>query len=736
MISKIREKWIPILLGIFLVGVSLFLFRMQPTFLQNFLYFLDNKLYDTTNQLFYKPLKKEVPITIVDIDDESIAKEGRWPWSRKKMGQLLDILREKKALVVGLDIIFAEAEENIIETIEKELQEEGSQLPLIDQLKEKKKMFDYDQFFANSLSKIDSVLGFVLNNSSQAIGLLPKPILTLTKEEEKLLIPNYTSYLSNIPLFQNSAAAGGFINASMDSDGIIRHSYLVLRYGDKLYASLSLAAISLYLLEEKIQLEVGRYGDQSVLEGIRLGNTFIPTDPWGRVLIPFRGPPYSFPYVSATDLLQKKAPDELFSNRLIFIGSSAAGKDLFTTSISPVYPGVEIHASMAAGIIDQYFPSSPAWGKGVSFLLILGVGLIAAILMPFCGPILSLLVFLILLSGLFSLEIWIWLRYSLFFSVSAPTITLFLLFLFEEIYGYFFETRKKKEIRDIFGQYVPNEHIDRMLKKRDGFDMEGENKELSVLFSDIRGFTSISEQFSAKEIKQLLNEYLTPMTQVIFEHNGTIDKYVGDMIMAFWGAPLEDPDHALHAAEAALAMQEKLSELNTRFEKEKKITVQIGVGISSGMMNVGDMGSKFRRAYTVLGDTVNLGSRLESLTKFYHVKNIVSYSTWEKTQEAFVYRKLDKVQVKGKKEPTEIFELISKKDRMDSSLQEELDLHHQGLELYWQRDWNGAEKIFSDLAKRFSHYKELYELYLERVSAMKQNPPGNDWSGVFILESK
>lgn len=735
MFEKILEKWIPILLGFVIVALSLFLFRAQPSPVRSFLFFANNKLYDTTLRFFYKPLGKDMPITILDIDDESITKEGRWPWSRKKMAKVLDILRENKALVVALDIIFAEQEENIIEIVEKELR--GKESPsLLNELKQNKVLFDYDQYFARSLSQIDSKLGFVLLNQKESIGLLPSPILTLKKEEEKLLIPNFSSYLANIPLFQNAAKGGGFINASLDSDGIIRHSYLVLRHKNKLYPSLALSAISSFLLEENFELIIHKYGDLPVLEGVRFGQVDIPTDPWGRVAIPFRGPPYSFPYISATDLLQGKAPSELLTNRLVFIGSSAAGKDLFTTAISPVYPGVEIHASIAAGILDRYFISTPPWGDGLSFFLILAIGFLASILLPFCGPILSFILFLFLEVGLFFLELWIWKSYSLFFSIAAPCISLFVIFLFEEVYGYFFETRKKKEMKDIFGQYVPSQHIEKMLKKKKGIDLEGENKELSVLFSDIRGFTSISEKLSAKEIKQLLNEYLTPMTKVIFDHNGTIDKYVGDMIMAFWGAPLPDENHSLHAVEAGLAMQRRVEALNKELQTSKKITLKIGVGINSGMMNVGDMGSKFRRAYTVLGDAVNLGSRLESLTKAYHVQIIVSPATFEKTKNEFIYRKLDKVQVKGKKEPTEIYELVGKAGDMSSSLQNELDQHHHALDLYFSQKWDEAEKEFSKLAKNYPDHKELYALFLDRIKAWRESPPPEDWDGTFILESK
>lgn len=739
MAIKGMEKIVPISIGVAFILFLTTLLYLSPRPITKIVSYIDNITYDIMLRYEYVPIHQSNPIVIVDIDDISLSKEGRWPWSRKKLAKLLMNLFHQGAKVVALDIMFPEPEENLADEIIQDLKKSqgvGSSA-LFSELESVKASFNYDEIFAKSLSSGNSILGFVFKEEGLSTGVLPFPFFTLTPElERQLFIPNMKSYISNIPVLQKAAKAGAFINSAPDSDGVLRYCPLLMRHGAQVYASLALEAAISFMTNQETRLLIGKYGDQSVLEGIQVGNTTIPTDPWGRILIPFRGPPYSIPYISAVDVLNETAPKEMIKNRLVFIGSSATAMgDLVATSIAPVFAGVEVHAQIASGILDSYLPSRPAWGKGIATLTVFVLGLLCSFILPYLGAIISALLILILCVSLIAIDYIIWSHYEIVLPVTFPVFSLVALFILNEISGYLFETNRRKKMKSVFGQYVPPDCIDSMIKKGGDFGLEGETKELTVLFADIRNFTALSEGFTASELKSVLNAYLTPMTEIIFNQKGTIDKYVGDMIMAFWGAPLVDPDHALNGIKAAFQMLKNLEEINATFRNQNKPEIRIGVGINTGDMNVGDMGSKFRRAYTVLGDAVNLGSRLENLTKEYHVGIIVGEKTFEKTNQSFVYRKLDRVQVKGKEKGIDIYEPLCMTGECSQDILARLKIHNQAFEAYLQKKWDEAESLFKQL-KDSDPNKELYDLYLNRISEYRTNPPGPDWDGTHIFAGK
>jgi adenylate cyclase len=302
------------------------------------------------------------------------------------------------------------------------------------------------------------------------------------------------------------------------------------------------------------------------------------------------------------------------------------------------------------------------------------------------------------------------------------------------LYGYLFETRRRERLKEMFGQYVPEKHIDEMLRSKDNYGLLGEDRDMTVLFADIRNFTTISESLSASQLKEVLNEFFTPMTEIIFRHRGTIDKYIGDLIMAFWGAPLKDRRHAKHAINAALDMQKMVEKIQAVFAEKNWPDIQIGIGLNSGVMSVGDMGSKFRRNYTVLGDAVNLGSRIESLTKYYDAKVMVSETT-QHNQKNFVFRELDRVRVKGKQKGIKIYEVICKTEEASAELLQELEKHHTALEHYYNQRWDEAYQLFTELSLSHSHHK-LYALYLHRITEFKRTPPPENWDGVYAHANK
>lgn len=726
-----KEKLIPTGVGIcFVIFLTAFLYYSPPTFgelLRN----LQNLSYDLLLRLEYRPVKENTPIVIVDIDDSSIEEVGRWPWDRKKLSEMIGALYEKEPSVVVLDIIFPDKEENVLDILSREYQTLDVENPIeaLPDLEELKKQLDYDRLFAKSLSLGSSVLGFAFTREGEPVGKLPKPLFKVPEDaEEAALIPSLPNYLANLPVLQDAAKSGGFINVMPDPDGVIRYAPLLLAYKEGIYASLALSTVMLHLGYPKASILVGDYKDGKAIEGLQLGEKVIPTDATGRILIPFRGPSFSVPYVSAADVLKKRVPEEILKGKIIFIGSSATALgDIVPSASAPSFVGVEVHAHIASGILEEYLPYKPTWEKGVRIGVIFICGLILAISLPYLGPIFSSVLTAFLIGLVIFAHKILWKEYAIAVSVVSPIFSILFLYVFNEMCGYLIEGRKKKILRSVFGQYVPPECIDTMLETSGNFGLEGELKELTILFTDIRKFTTISEGLSATELKNLLNDFLTPMTEVIFEKKGTIDKYVGDAIMAFWGAPLENPAHFTCAVEAAFSMQNKVEELNKRLEGKKIPRIEIGIGINTGSVSVGDMGSKYRRAYTVLGDPVNLASRLESLTKIYRTKIIVGEKTYNQTKDIFTYRFLDKVRVKGKEAVVNIFEPLCKKGEENQDLKATLDAHQKGIDAYFQRRWDEALSIFEGLKRN----DPLYEVYMQRIESYKNNPPPEGWDGAY-----
>lgn len=728
--AQYRIKLIPMLAGVILSLFMTILLFTNSGPIVDWIEFIDNKIYDFQLRRIYQPLSNHPDVIIVGLDDKSLKTEGRLPWTRDKMGSLIDRLTELGAKVVAFDFMFPAPEENIASTVVQEFEKKGERLANEEILQ----VFDFDAVFAKSLEKADSILGMVLTENEESLGILPPPILTLNTEEKSIYIPEKNSYLGNIPILQKAAKWGGFINSMPDRDSIIRQAPLIYRLGSDIYGSLALVATIEFLKVQKVKLIAKPYGGTQFLEAIQLDFRSIPVDPLAKILVPYRGPALSFSFLSATDVLHGAVSPDSVRGKLVFIGATATGSgDLVSTPISQTYNGVEVHATIAQGIIDQYLPSKPGWEKGVSVAMVLIFGLCLAIYLPQLGPFPMVSVSAGSILSLLLLDFWMWKSEKLVLTFFFPILAIGLIFLLNVVYGFILEAKQRQAIKNVFGQYVSSDYIDMILKKGEGIEMGGESKVLSVLFADIRGFTTLSETMSAQELTSFLNIYFTEMTEEIFQHKGTIDKYIGDAIMAFWGAPMEDANNPYDAVSTALAMQKRLETLNQKFASEKRPTIQIGIGIATGDMYVGDMGSKFRRSYTVMGDTVNLSSRLEGLTKYYHVKIIVSEKTYLATRDHFLYKKLDKVQVKGKEQAVEIYESLCFAEEATSEMKEEIDSHHLALEAYAQGNWDTARQIWQKLQDKGQN-KDLYAMYLGRMKT--PSPKGPNWDGVQRYEIK
>jgi adenylate cyclase len=765
-------------LGVLGTIFILFLQTSAPSPLQNIINRLEYLLYDQRMAVMPKAIKSpENKIVIVDLDERSLQAEGQYPWNRIKVGQLTERLSEYGSLVVGFDITFPEPDRNIRDLLAPiDLDSLG---PAFAQtLAEIESSIDADQYFANAMANsVDAVLAINFSpQGSVSYNELPESIVEIEAElARKITLTDMAGFTGNIPVLQDAARGNGSMNQEPDADGVVRRVPLVIRYGEKLFPTLSLEIFRVYNFLENYELETFSYDDAEVLTAVRLGkgpgSFLIPTDGRGYVNVPYVGSTTRdgdnfFPYISATDILRGTLTEhekDILINSLVLVGTSAPGLgDLRAMPLQKLYPGVEVHANMLNALLNavnmtaltvsagetstasafasftktdaSIFPYRPDWIAGAMFLILAVLGIALSVLFPYLGPA-SMALFA---SALLGLSVWgnfqLWSAFKLDFPMVLLITLILVITAINLIYGFLAESQTRKVIKGMFDQYVPPAHIDSMLANPDSYSFEGESKELSVLFSDIRGFTSISEVLSAGQLKKLLNDFFTPITGIIFEHNGTVDKYVGDMVMAFWGAPLEDLDHRNHAVRSALKMLEKTEELKQQFVAAGLPEVNIGVGINTGIMNVGDMGSTYRRSYTVLGDAVNLGSRLESLTKFYGIRLLIGEETVNGL-DGFLLRIIDKVKVKGKEEAITCYEPLCEIQQSTAELEARVAQYHAALDHFYSQHWDEAEAAFKVLAK-LEPETLLYQVYLERIDALKEQDLGADWDGSFTHTSK
>ena len=722
-----------------------FLLHASGTLRLGFLEQIENLAYDARLNLTL-PGTRDERIAIVDIDEPSLKALGRWPWSRDTLADLVDRLFEDYDVrALGFDVVFAEEDESAGLDVLRELAR-GSlsgNAAFRRTLERIAPRLDRDRAFARALEGRNVVLGYFfrreVDGGDPTSGVLPEPVRRVEPVgAEGLPLTRPEGYGGNLRILQESAAGGGFFdNPLVSADGVFRRVPLVQQYDGGLYELLALATVRAALGWPEARFEIAREGnDYRALEAVHLGDRYrIPVDADGAVLVPYRGAQGSFPYVSAKDVLDGSAEPGVLEDRIVLMGATAAGLlDLRTTPVQNVYPGVEVHANVISGILDQRIMRRPAYLLGYEFVLLAAIGLLMTGLLPFLSPLWLSTATVGLGALVVAGNLAAWTGADLVLPLATPLLLIGLLFVFHVAWGFFIETRGKRQLARLFGQYIPPELVDEMDRDPGEVTLAGESREMTVLFSDVRGFTGISENLEPEELTRLMNAFLTPMTRVIHQHRGTIDKYMGDAIMAFWGAPLDDADHARHALFAAREMQTTMADLQASFEREGWPPLSVGIGINTGVMNVGNMGSEFRMAYTAMGDAVNLGSRLEGLTRSYGVSIIVSESTRHAVPE-FEYRELDVVRVKGKDHPVAIHEPIAPIDEVDRQLRKDLKRYHAALAHYRRQEWDAAERELFSLSREYPDDR-VYAMYLDRIMYFRNHPPGDDWDGVFTHELK
>lgn len=703
---------------------------------------LEAYLYDVRVRLAM-PDTVDQRVVIVDIDERSLGEVGHWPWGRNVLAELVNRLYEDYQIgVLGFDVVFAEPDESsglkVLESIgRRQLKgEAGFQRTLA----ELRHSLDYDQLFADSLRGRPVVLGYYFSgaSSAQQAGALPPPVFPAGSfADSGISFVSWDGFGANLPLFQKAAASAGHFNPVVDFDGSSRRIPLIVEFKGAYYEALSLAVVRTLLGNARLTPGFPA-GQKSIawfdLEGER-GSLRIPVDENAAALIPYRGYQRSFPYFSAVDILKGRVAAEHLAGRIVLIGTTAPGlMDLRSTPVGGAYPGVEAHANLIVGMLAGTIMERPGYLPGLEALQIVLLGGMLAALLPLLSPRRATVLAGGALAATLAINLWLWNSINLVLPLAASVLLIILLYVLNMSWGYFIESRTKRQVTELFGQYVPPELVDEMVKDPESYSMEGRNAELTVLFADIRGFTSLSEGMDPKELTRLMNEYLGAMTDVIRTYRGTLDKYIGDAIMAFWGAPVGDPGNARHAVLAGLGMQRAAKALAEAFRARGWPELKIGIGINTGVMTVGDMGSPVRKAYTVMGDPVNLASRLEGITKEYGVGVVVGELTRARVGDV-TFRELDLVRVKGKDEPVSIHEPLGLTAELPATVRDELKLWQHVLHLYRARDWDQAERLLENLAQR-SPGCRLYSLYAERILAWRANPPAESWGGVTIYQTK
>ncbi|MEO8717489.1 MAG: adenylate/guanylate cyclase domain-containing protein, partial [Burkholderiales bacterium] len=472
------------------------------------------------------------------------------------------------------------------------------------------------------------------------------------------------------------------------------------------------------------------------LEWLQVGPLAVPVDETASALIPYRGHKGSFAYVSLADVLADRVPLERLKGKIALVGTTAPGLlDLRSTPVDNVFPGVEVHANLIAGMLDKKIKLKPPYMLGAEVLLLLVGGVALSLLIPMLPPLYATLATLLGLTGITGLDIAVWTEADMVLPLAASILMTISLYTVNMAYGYFVEARSKRQFTELFGQYVPPELVDRMARDPQKYNMEPRAAELTILFSDVRGFTSISEALKPEELREYINEYLTDMSGIIrSRHRGTLDKYIGDAIMAFWGAPVDDPLHGRNGVLAALDMQKEREILNKRFAARGWPTLKIGIGVNSGNVRVGDMGSQVRRAYTAMGDPVNVASRLEGRTKFYGVGILVGEATRKQIKDV-VFREIDRIKVKGKGEAVTIYEPIGLEGEVGRDVLDELKIWNQAIRAYRARQWDQVEVHLLNL-QRLNPECGVYRAYVEKVAEKRREPPPPDWDGVTVFEEK
>ena len=733
-----KRGWTYIALVSVLIAAAISLRLFDPFFVRA----LRLIAFDAYQRLHPEQYDPNLPIRIVDIDEQSLAKIGQWPWPRTTVADLLLALASKGAAVVGFDILFAEPDRTSAEEIAKRLPATQG-FALFAAIKGEP---TNDETFAAALKKAPSVLSVSLGPGGSNTPFKAKAGFAVAGQDPRPFIINFPGVTKNLPALDDAAHGIGAFNWTPDRDQIVRRVALIYRMGETLIPSLAAETLRVaqqagsYILKASNASGETAFGQSTGLNHIRIGKVEVPTDNSGSVYLKFR---HYNPkaYIPAWKVLEGEVPNDEIEGRIILIGTSAPGLlDLRATPLDAAVPGIEMHAQVIEQLLTGQFLTRPDYALALEQFVVLALGILLAWVLPRVSATTAVAVGLATM-GLVAIGGWTAFRYAdLLFDPTYPAVALGGITAAISSYVYRSVEAQRSQIRQAFSQYLSPAVIQDIINDPDRLKLGGEERDLTLMFCDVRNFTSISQDLSAIDLTQFINELLSPLTEIILEQRGTIDKYMGDAIMAFWNAPLDDPEQTVHACNAALKMVAKMDELNEMWRQRAETAqrpfkrVNIGMGINSGRCCVGNLGSIYRFDYSAIGDEVNITSRFEGLTKMYGLPAIIGQRSLAPGIAAL---EVDKVAVKGRTQATQIYTLLDMLGGTKTQLDCLQEKHQAFLAAYRDQQWDTAEQRIGECRNiGVSQLDTCYSLFASRIGMLRQTKLPSDWDGSYVMTEK
>ena len=713
---------------------------------------VSNIFFDVFQQAHPREYNPDIPVRIVDIDDESIRRIGQWPWPRTVVADMHSRLAEAGAAVVAYDILFSEADrtspENMLEVLRKNPNATFDYNDLLG-------LKSHDEIFAESFTKTRTVLGMFLIGDETPSAPKIRHGFAFLGESPIESLEQYKGALHPLPVLDQFADGMGYVSFQPDRDGIIRNAPLLGRVGDRIYPSLAVEALravqdtdSFVLKGSHAAFEVGRAVDRPPeMVSLRVGDFIIPTTAEGKFNIYYTRPPHPERYVPAWKILSDQPEDQdwqdSINGQIIFVGTGAEGlKDIVTTSFRGGEPGVLVHAQITEQILGGDYLYRPYWAPNVELLGLIFLGIFLTLLLPRLSAIKGVLLIIFIGNVVYWASFFAFTKYHYLIDPIYLILAFITIYILITLTSFYMTETERSRIRGAFSRYLSPEMVRQVSENPALLALGGEEKRISILFLDIRSFSTISETMRPQEITSFLNRFLTPMTDILQDYNATIDKYIGDAIVTFWNAPLDDPEHEKNAAKAVLKMQDKLADMNAAFRNQTEFSwpdnVSIGIGVNTGVCCVGNLGSEQRFSYSMIGDAANLASRIEGLTKQYRVSSLFGAATATALPD-FPFVEADRVSVVGRETPETVYMLAGNPDLSSTQpFSTYLDAHKHFLEAYRNQDWEVALSSCDQLAKLAGPYNlhKYYEVMSARIIAYRTHPPAQDWAGIFMADQK
>tara|TARA_Y100000741_G_C18259469_1_gene560090 strand:- start:1599 stop:3791 length:2193 start_codon:yes stop_codon:yes gene_type:complete len=691
--------------------------------------------FDTFQQLYPREKMQDDPVVLIDIDDESLNRYGQWPWPRNLVAELVN--QTYYSLATGFDIVFAEPDRTGSSQLKRTYQSNPSMISALESVQ------DHDEIFSRSIEDHGTVvLGLAPNNNGVSEFNQMKSGLVLQGDDPKQFLNQYSGVESNIEILENVSSGLGSMSIG-NNDSIVRTIPTFELIGDQLLPSFPLEVLRVAVGANTYQIKSSNasseqaFGEATGINHVKLGNLVMPTNPDGSLWI-YSTETDNMNIIPAWQVLDGAIDPEFFDGKITVVGTSASGLfDLRSSALEKNIPGVTIVAQFIQQIVSGTFLQRPDWVGGLELISGLLLSIVITLAIQRFGPIGGLVIFLTGVGSIYIGSYYLFMDQRFLVDPISPTVICLIAYLVITFFNFLFTELERSKVRTAFSQYLAPAMVDRLAESSESLVLGGETKEMTMLFSDIRGFTGISEQYKddPEGLTQLINKLLSVLSDEILLTEGTIDKYMGDCIMAFWNAPTDQPEHASLAVKAAMEMGRAMQKLNEELAAEGKKTMAVGIGINTGDCVVGNMGSTQRFDYTVLGDTVNLASRLEGQSGEYGFQIIAGADT-VKSLSGYEIFELDLLAVKGKTEPVTIFTIFEDAQSDIDDADVFRAAHQEFLKAYRAQDWDAAMKHINRYQKEVPSFNHYYDLFAARIKSLQKNPPGSDWTGVFVALSK